>query len=175
MANKASVILDLTQGTLRHPQAIHRDDPYYRNIVIFNISATLSPPGITLLEMSCLHSKGAIFIPMLWGLAIIAGQAGIKIGATALAQLDPVLKATRQLSATLTKHMQTHTESLMRQQHDSLAQMDTNNLLVQHFLLAGWDRICSVEGTSCRVYINNSGQAQGTLQRVLKIRRSYVM
>lgn len=61
--------------------------------------------------MSCLHSEGAIFIPMLLGLAVTSGQAGIKIGATALAQLDQVLKATQQLSATLTKHMQTHTES----------------------------------------------------------------
>lgn len=61
-----------------------------------------------------------------------------------------------------------HGLSLMQQEHDSLAQMVMNNQLAIDFLLAEWGGICSLQGTSCCIYNNNSRQVQAKLQKLLQ-------
>lgn len=84
--------------TLLGLQAIHGDDPYYCNIVTLNIPATFYPPDASPPETCCSHTKKASLIPILLGLAITSGLAGIRTGATALTQQDQILKTTQQLS-----------------------------------------------------------------------------
>ena len=152
--------------TLLHQQAIRGDDPYYCNIVTFNILATVYSPSTSPLETPHSRTKRTIFIPVLLRLAIPSALAGLRISATTLAQQDQLLKSH---SAIINHHHQPHADtslSLMQEQHDSLAQMVMDNQLALDFLLTEWGAFCSLQGTSFCMYINNSGPVQANLQKI---------